>query len=69
MIFDYDQTPGIQGLSLRFEAGSLTTLVGPSGSGKTTIVDLTIGLLQPQQGKSCWMECRCRKSTSSSGAA
>jgi ATP-binding cassette subfamily C protein len=48
--FDYDDHPVFSGLSLQFEAGSLTTLVGPSGSGKTTIVDLTIGLLQPQQG-------------------
>ncbi|MEM9254124.1 MAG: ABC transporter ATP-binding protein [Pseudomonadota bacterium] len=50
--FDYDtRHPVFNGLSLEFEAGSLTTLVGPSGSGKTTIVDLTIGLLQPQSGK------------------
>ena len=49
--FDYDGNPVFKGLSLQFEAGSLTTLVGPSGSGKTTIVDLTIGLLQPRQGR------------------
>jgi ATP-binding cassette subfamily C protein len=49
--FDYDGHPVFHGLSLHFNAGSLTTLVGPSGSGKTTIVDLTIGLLQPQQGR------------------
>ena len=49
--FDYDRHPVFSGLSLQIEAGSLTTLVGPSGSGKTTIVDLTIGLLQPQQGR------------------
>jgi len=48
--FDYDQHPVFKGLSLRIEFGSLTTLVGPSGSGKTTIIDLAIGLLQPQQG-------------------
>jgi len=48
--FDYDRNPVFQSLSLQIEAGSLTTLVGPSGAGKTTIVDLTIGLLQPRQG-------------------
>src|SRR5690606_29917769 len=48
--FAYDQHPVFQGLSLRIEAGSLTTLVGPSGSGKTTIIDLAIGLLRPQSG-------------------
>ena len=49
--FDYDRHPVFSDLSLHVEAGSLTTLVGPSGSGKTTIIDLTIGLLQPQQGR------------------
>jgi len=48
--FNYDQHPIFQGLSLHIKQGGLTTLVGPSGSGKTTIIDLTIGLLQPQQG-------------------
>jgi ATP-binding cassette subfamily C protein len=48
--FSYDQHPVFQGLSLRIEFGSLTTLVGPSGSGKTTIIDLAIGLLRPQRG-------------------
>ena len=49
--FDYDRHPVFQDLSLDIPAGSLTTLVGPSGAGKTTIVDLTIGLLQPGQGE------------------
>jgi ATP-binding cassette subfamily C protein len=49
--FDYDGHPVFNGLCLNIEAGSLTTLVGPSGSGKTTIVDLTIGLLQPRLGR------------------
>jgi ATP-binding cassette subfamily C protein len=48
--FDYDGHPVFDGLSLRIETGSLTTLVGSSGTGKTTIVDLTIGLLQPASG-------------------
>jgi len=37
-------------LDMTIETGALTTLVGPSGSGKTTIIDLAIGLLQPQEG-------------------
>lgn len=48
--FNYDQHPIFKGLSLHIKQGGLTTLIGPSGSGKTTIIDLTIGLLQPQQG-------------------
>jgi ATP-binding cassette subfamily C protein len=50
--FNYDDRhPVFKGMSMRIESGSLTTLVGPSGAGKTTIIDLTIGLLQPQQGQ------------------
>ncbi|MCX2982431.1 ABC transporter ATP-binding protein [Halieaceae bacterium IMCC14734] len=49
--FDYDQHPVFRQLSLTIRAGTLTTLVGPSGAGKTTIIDLTIGLLRPQQGQ------------------
>lgn len=49
--FDYDKHPVFRNLSLTIEAGKLTTLVGPSGAGKTTIIDLTIGLLRPQQGQ------------------
>ncbi|MDX1733121.1 MAG: ABC transporter ATP-binding protein [Halioglobus sp.] len=50
--FRYDERhPVFEGLNLDIEAGSLTTLVGPSGSGKTTIIDLSIGLLQPQAGQ------------------
>jgi ATP-binding cassette subfamily C protein len=49
--FDYDKHPVFRNLSLTIQAGTLTTLVGPSGAGKTTIIDLTIGLLRPQQGQ------------------
>ncbi len=48
--FGYDGHPVFRDLSLTIDAGSLTTLVGPSGSGKTTIIDLTIGLLRPDEG-------------------
>lgn len=48
-----DRHPVFDGLSLEIPAGSLTTLVGPSGTGKTTLVDLTIGLLQPSRGEVC----------------
>lgn len=51
VVFAYDeQHPVFNRLSLDIKAGALTTLVGPSGSGKTTIIDLSIGLLQPQVG-------------------
>ncbi len=49
--FDYDGHPVFGALDLDVPAGRLTTLIGPSGSGKTTIIDLTIGLLQPASGR------------------
>ncbi|MEM8561559.1 MAG: ABC transporter ATP-binding protein [Pseudomonadota bacterium] len=51
VVFAYDaQHPVFSGLNLELRTGALTTLVGPSGSGKTTIIDLAIGLLQPDEG-------------------
>jgi len=49
--FSYERHPVFRGLELEIPAGSLTTLIGPSGAGKTTIIDLTIGLLRPDQGR------------------
>jgi len=48
--FAYADRPVLEKLSLDIPRGSLTALIGPSGSGKTTIIDLIIGLLQPQSG-------------------
>lgn len=48
--FSYGAAPVFHELNLEFPVGSLTLLIGPSGAGKTTIIDLTIGLLQPQAG-------------------
>jgi ATP-binding cassette subfamily C protein len=48
--FAYSDKAVLQQLSLDIPHGSLTALIGPSGSGKTTIIDLIIGLLQPQSG-------------------
>ncbi len=48
--FAYNDKQVLDGLSLEFPCGSLTALIGSSGSGKTTIIDLIIGLLQPQTG-------------------
>lgn len=49
--FEYDGHKVFNDLNLNIRSGSMTTLVGGSGTGKTTLVDLTIGLLQPVAGK------------------
>ena len=48
--FSYDGHRVLDSLDIDIPAGSLTTLIGPSGAGKTTVIDLVIGLLQPDSG-------------------
>lgn len=48
--FSHDERPVFEGLSLTLPANKITAVVGPSGVGKTTLVDLIIGLQQPQSG-------------------
>jgi ABC-type multidrug transport system fused ATPase/permease subunit len=38
-------------LSLNLIKGSATAIVGPSGAGKTTLVDILLGVLQPDDGE------------------
>lgn len=40
----------IRNFNLRIQAKTMVALVGKSGCGKTSIVDLLLGLLQPQEG-------------------
>jgi len=42
--------PSIQGISLNLEKGKSIALIGKSGAGKTTLVDVILGLLEPQYG-------------------
>ena len=41
----------IRDISLDIPRGAAIGFVGPSGAGKTTIVDILLGLLEPQQGQ------------------
>jgi ATP-binding cassette, subfamily B, bacterial PglK len=40
----------LSNVSLSLSAGLQYAIVGPSGAGKTTLVDICLGLLQPQEG-------------------
>ena len=42
--------PTINGVSLTIAAGSYVAVVGPSGAGKTTLIDLLLGLYDPDTG-------------------
>ena len=50
VIFSYEDKRVLEQINLIIPAGSFTALIGPSGSGKSTILDLIIGLLQPDSG-------------------
>ncbi len=43
--------PALAGVDLAIEAGSSLGIVGATGSGKSTLVDVLLGLLQPQAGR------------------
>ncbi|TAE25166.1 MAG: ABC transporter ATP-binding protein [Candidatus Kapaibacterium sp.] len=41
----------LNGLNLRFDAGSITAVLGPNGSGKTTLMKTILGLVRPDKGE------------------
>jgi len=45
------QVVALDGVSLAFRAGELTSLLGPSGCGKTTLLKIIAGLMQPTAGE------------------
>ena len=40
----------LSNINLSFTAGLQYAIIGPSGAGKTTLIDVCLGLLQPQEG-------------------
>ena len=42
--------PAISDITLRIPAGASVAFVGPSGAGKTTIIDVLLGVLNPNEG-------------------
>lgn len=49
--FSHGERQIIKDLSIEIPARRITVLKGPSGAGKTTIIDLLIGLYQPDRGR------------------
>jgi len=45
------QVPAIADVSLTIPAGTSIAFVGPSGAGKTTMIDILLGVLNPDSGK------------------
>ena len=41
----------LQGISLRVEAGAITSIIGPNGAGKSTLLRCLFGLLAPRRGE------------------
>jgi ABC-type multidrug transport system fused ATPase/permease subunit len=44
------QTPAVLDVSMTIPAGTSIAIVGPSGAGKTTIIDILLGILNPDVG-------------------
>ena len=50
--FSYPNTSQftLNNINLRIDSGSSVAIVGPSGAGKTTLIDLLLGILEPESG-------------------
>jgi len=61
--FRYPQAghDAITTVSLEIESGEVVVLVGPSGAGKSTIVDLLLGVLEPDSGSILISGCNPRE--------
>jgi len=49
-VYPDSKLPAVKNISLSIEKNSAVAFVGESGAGKTTIVDVILGLLEPQKG-------------------
>lgn len=50
LTYPHKPTPAISKISLTIPSGSAVAFVGPSGAGKTTIIDVLLGVLNPDEG-------------------
>ncbi|WP_162789225.1 MULTISPECIES: ABC transporter ATP-binding protein [Sphingomonas] len=49
--FAYDEQPTLSSIDLVIRKGERVGIVGPTGSGKSTLMDLLLGLLEPDRGE------------------
>ena len=49
--FSYDAKPVLKGVSIHIEPGEKIALVGASGGGKSTLVQVLLGMYEPQRGR------------------
>jgi len=47
----YDRTVALAPTSIRFEAGTTTSIIGPSGCGKSTLLRIVAGLIEADRGQ------------------
>lgn len=50
LTYPQKNSPAISNISLAIQAGASVAFVGPSGAGKTTIIDVLLGVLNPDEG-------------------
>jgi ABC-type multidrug transport system fused ATPase/permease subunit len=51
LTYPYKSIPAILEINLKIPAGSSVAFVGPSGAGKTTMIDVLLGVLNPDNGE------------------
>lgn len=51
LTYPENSEPSVREVSLKVPEGSTLAFVGPSGAGKTTMIDMLLGVLEPQMGE------------------
>ena len=51
LVYSYDSTPALRGVSVEVGRGELLAVTGPSGSGKSTLMLCMAGILAPNAGE------------------